>query len=221
MFGLIFVGLFPRAADTSASAARRVAAAFGWGALVGIAGPVAAVLVLVTIIGIPLGLGLLSALNVLAPLGYVTTALVIGRLWVKGPSTGARIGAFFAGFGILRLVALVPGLGFLVWFVACVYGIGAVSMAAWYGGHWPPRDGGPPALGGPPPAEPARDETPSTRPATDAPAPGTRAVRAAAGCGPDRRRADQPSPTRSRTHGGGRRPDVGSGHGAITVGRAR
>jgi hypothetical protein len=169
VLGLLFVGLFPRAADTSAAAGRRVAASFGWGALVGIAGPLAALLVLVTIIGIPLGLGLLGALNVLAPLGYVTTALIIGRLWVKGPTTGARIGAFFAGFGILRLVALIPGLGFLVWFVACVYGIGAVSMAAWYGGRRPPGADGRRVLDDPPPAEPPVDNPPAAEPAIDAP----------------------------------------------------
>jgi hypothetical protein len=35
----------------------------------------------------------------------------------------------------LRLVALIPGVGLVVWFLVCVYGIGAVSMAARYGGH--------------------------------------------------------------------------------------
>ena len=72
LLGLVFVGLLPRAADTAAAAGKRVAASFGWGALVGIVGPMAAVLVLVTILGIPLGLTMLSALNVLAPIGYVT-----------------------------------------------------------------------------------------------------------------------------------------------------
>ena len=94
-----------------------------------------AVLVLASILGIPLGITMLSALNVLAPIGYVTTSLIIGRLFVKGKTNRSRIGAFFAGFGILRLLALIPGVGFIVWFVACVYGIGAASMAAWYGGH--------------------------------------------------------------------------------------
>jgi hypothetical protein len=135
ILGLAFVGMLPRAADTAAAAGKRIAASFGWGSLVGLVGPMAAALVLVTIVGIPLGLTMLSALNVLAPLGYVTAAFIIGRLWVKGTSTGARLGAFFAGFGILRLLALIPGLGFLVWIVVCIYGLGAVSMAAWYGGH--------------------------------------------------------------------------------------
>src|SRR3954463_12503614 len=135
ILGLAFVGLLPRAADTTAAAGRRVGASFGWGLLIGVAGPLIAVLVLATVLGLPLGFTMLSALNVLAPLGYIAAALVIGRLFVKGPSNRARIGAFFAGFGILRLIALIPGLGLVVWFVVCIYGIGAVSMAAWYGGH--------------------------------------------------------------------------------------
>jgi hypothetical protein len=107
----------------------------GWGALVGIVGPILGVLVLVTIVGIPLGLGVLAALGVLSPLGYVVASLSLGRTMVKGTSTGSRIGAFFAGFGILRAAALIPGIGFLVWFVACLYGLGALTIAAWRAEH--------------------------------------------------------------------------------------
>ena len=164
VLGLFFVGLFPRAADTAAAAGKRVLPSFGWGALVGIVGPFVAVLILASIIGIPLGLGLLSGLNILAPLGYVTASLIIGRLFVKGTTTGARIGAFFAGFGILRLVALIPGVGLLAWFVVCVYGLGALSMAAWYGGHGPPRDDV-----APPPVEPPVDEPPAEPPVAEPP----------------------------------------------------
>jgi hypothetical protein len=135
VLGLVFVGLLPRAADTAAAAGRRVGPSFAWGASIGIIGPLLAVFVLVTLLGLPLGFTMLSALNVLAPLGYVTASLIFGRWFVKGESNKARIGAFFAGFGILRLIALIPGVGLVVWFVVCVYGIGAVCMAAWYGGH--------------------------------------------------------------------------------------
>jgi hypothetical protein len=135
LLGLAFVALLPRAADTAAAAGRRVGASFGWGVVVGVAGPVIGVLVVATVLGLPLGFAMLSGLNVLAPLGYVTACLVIGRLWVKHRTNRARIGAFFAGFAILRLIALIPGLGLVVWLVVCIYGIGAVSMAAWYGGH--------------------------------------------------------------------------------------
>ena len=69
-------------------AGRRFWPSLGWGALVGIVGPMLGVLVLVTIVGIPLGLGILSALSVLTPLGYVASCLVLGRLMVKGTSRG-------------------------------------------------------------------------------------------------------------------------------------
>ncbi len=135
ILGLLFVWLFSRAADATVAAGQRFWPALGWGALVGIIGPILAVLVLVTIVGIPLGLGALSALNVLAPLGYVVASLILGRRMVKGTSTRARIGAFFAGFGILRAVALLPGIGVVVWFLASLYGLGALTIAAWRAGH--------------------------------------------------------------------------------------
>ena len=135
ILGLLFVLVFPRAADVTAVAGRRFWPTVGGAALVGIAGPIFGVLGLATIVGIPLGLGILSALNVLAPLGYVASSLILGRLMVKDTGTGARIGAFFAGFGILRAAALIPGIGFLVWFVVCLYGLGALTQAAWRTGR--------------------------------------------------------------------------------------
>jgi cytoskeletal protein CcmA (bactofilin family) len=138
LFGLLFVLLFPRAADATVAAGRRFWPTVGWGALIGIVGPIIAILVLVTIVGIPFGLGMLSALNVLAPLGYVASSLILGRLMVKGTSTGARIGAFFAGFAILRVIALIPGLGTIAWVLVSMYGIGALAQAAWRAGRASP-----------------------------------------------------------------------------------
>ena len=153
VLGLVFVLLFPRAADASVAAGRRVWLSFGWGALVGIVGPIVGVLVLATVVGIPLGIGMLSALTVLSPLGYVTASLSLGRTMVKGTSTGARIGAFFAGFGILRAAALLPGIGFIVWFIACLYGVGALTIAAWRASHAPAAvDNGEPLTAMPAPA---------------------------------------------------------------------
>ena len=154
LLGFLFVVLFPRAADATAAAGRRFWPTVGWGALIGIIGPILGVLVLVTIIGIPFGLGMLSALNVLAPLGYVASSLILGRLMVKGASTGARIGAFFAGFGILRAVALLPGIGVLAWVLVCMYGLGALTQAAWRAGRQAPEPPSPEAVETPPASPP-------------------------------------------------------------------
>jgi hypothetical protein len=183
ILALLFVLLFPRAADATAATGRRFWPTLGWGALIGIVGPILGVLVLVTIVGIPLGLGILSAFSVLAPLGYVASSLVLGRLMVKGTAMASRVGAFFAGFGILRAGALIPGLGFVLWFLACIYGLGALTQAAWRAGRArapdvapaapPPAEEAPPAESAVPAAtrasastEPPADNTPTT------PAPG-------------------------------------------------
>jgi hypothetical protein len=153
ILGLVFVLLFPRAADATAGAGRRVWASLGVGALVGILGPAIAFLVLLTIVGIPLGLGMLAALDALSTLGYVAASLALGRVMIKGTTTGARIGAFFAGFGILRAAALLPAIGVLVWIIACIYGLGALTIAAWRAGHQPAA--APERTASSPPPEPA------------------------------------------------------------------
>jgi cytoskeletal protein CcmA (bactofilin family) len=159
LLGLLFVLLFPRAADATVEAGRRFWPSLGWGALVGIVGPIIGVLLFATIVGIPLGGGILAAFSVLAPLGYVAASLLLGRTMVKGTSTGARVGAFFAGFGILRAAAIIPGIGFIVWFVASLYGLGALILAAWRAGHAPARPGPPDESAPPsPPAPPAAVE---------------------------------------------------------------
>ena len=169
ILGLLFVWLFPRAADAALVSAARVWPSIGYGLLVGVVGPIVAILVFSTVVGIPLALVLLATLAVLGPLGYVTSAYSLGRRLVKGDTTGSRIGAFFAGFGILRGAALIPGIGFLVWIGATIYGIGALSIAAWWaarGGPSQPRDTTPKA---PAPEAKAKAE-PAEAPAKKAPA---------------------------------------------------
>ncbi len=70
------------------------------------------------------------------------------------------------------MIALLPGLGLIVWFVVCIYGIGAVSMAAWYGGHERPVPDAPAAPSPPePPDEPTAPAAPPEPPEpVDAPA---------------------------------------------------
>lgn len=159
ILGVLFIALFPRAADATVAAGKRFWASLGMGLLVGIGLPIIGVVVLATVIGIPIGIGIFSGLTVLGPLGYVVASLELGRLMVKGTSGGARFGAFFAGFGILRLVALIPGIGFIVWYLASLYGLGAIVIAAWRAGH-----------GSTPAAPPAPEATPAAPPAAPAPA---------------------------------------------------
>jgi hypothetical protein len=89
--------------------------------------PIVGVIALITIVGLPLGAGLLLAMLPIYGLAYTTSAFVVGRLVSK---QGARIMAFIVGLAILRVLALVPFLGGLVWFLATLLGLGALLVAA-------------------------------------------------------------------------------------------
>ena len=176
VLGLIFVLLFPRTAQTTArTASGSLGKSIGVGLLVAILLPIVAVLAMATVVGLPFGLGLLGALGVLHAMAYVAGALWFGRLMVKEPKSA--IGAFFAGWGILRVLALIPGIGVLVWIATTVIGVGALTIAAWRAGRRqlePPPERPEPAV---PPASdtpPATDDA-STEPTTSAPAAPTEA----------------------------------------------
>jgi hypothetical protein len=129
VLGLVLVFLGPRLAPATVLALRdRLGATIGFGLLVFVLLPVVAGLLLVTIVGIPLGLFLLLALALLYSIGYVVGVLSLGRLVVKEPTS--RYVAFLVGWGALRVIALVPFLGGLAWLVSAVLGLGTLWVAA-------------------------------------------------------------------------------------------
>jgi hypothetical protein len=128
VLGLILLALFPKAADAVASTAKaRTGRALLIGLLTFFVIPILGFVALITIVGIPLGAGLLLALLPIYGVAYTASAFVVGRLVSK---QGARILAFVIGVAILRVLALVPFLGGLVWFLATLLGLGALMVAA-------------------------------------------------------------------------------------------
>ena len=128
--GLLLLWLAPRALEAALWTARTSTGpviGIGLAAFFGI--PAAALLAIVTLVGIPLGIVLLLAALPLYALGYTTSAWLLGRAIVRPPA--GRVAAFLAGWGILRAIALVPVLGGLVWFGAAVFGLGALTVALW------------------------------------------------------------------------------------------
>jgi hypothetical protein len=130
VLGAIVLALFGRPFDKAAATARTSPGpVIGWGLLVAVGLPVISVAALFTLVGFPFGLGTAGALGVLGALGYLTSALWLGRLMIKAPRN--IFGAFFAGWAILRVLALIPGLGVFVWHAAAIFGIGALTVTAW------------------------------------------------------------------------------------------
>jgi hypothetical protein len=121
------------------------------GFLVLTAVPVAAVLVMITIIGIPIGILALLAYAALLLVGYVSAAVVIGGLLLgRFKAEAVQLAAWRAGAAVLAVLALalvsrIPFLGGFVQFAALVVGVGLVIGLLY-------RRGAPPSVGAPPAA---------------------------------------------------------------------
>jgi cytoskeletal protein CcmA (bactofilin family) len=151
--GAVLVGVFPRAMEAAADVGRSRAwwhaLLAGLGVVIGM--PVAAFHAFGTVVGLPLALGILGAMGFVHAIGYVVGAFFLGRAILKSPRS--RWSAFFLGWGILRVLAILPGIGVLVWVAAAVYGIGALTVVAVRAGRVP--RGTPDAAPGTPAEPPA------------------------------------------------------------------
>ncbi len=126
--GLLLLLLAPRAADAVVRTARSGAGASVVSGIVVLIGfPILAVVLLVTVVGTPLGVGMLLVYAPLLTIGYLAAALAFGRRLRK---SAGRVGAFLVGLVILRVLALIPILGALISLVATIFGLGAVFVAA-------------------------------------------------------------------------------------------
>lgn len=128
ILGLLLLLIAPRAADAIEARSReRAGPLIAIGFAVAIALPIAGAIAAVTLVGLPLAFLVLLALLPLAALAYVASAYVLGRRIVKEPK--GRFWAFLAGLAVLRVLALVPILGFLVGLAAAIFGLGLIGAA--------------------------------------------------------------------------------------------
>ena len=128
VLGILLLLIAPRAADAVFARAReRLGRAIAIGLAIFVVLPLGAFLAAVTLVGLPLALAIVLALLPLAAIAYVTAAWALGRTLVKPPR--GRILAFLAGLAILRVAALVPILGLLVWLAAVIAGLGLLGIA--------------------------------------------------------------------------------------------
>ena len=130
ILGLALVLLAPRGADAVADALGAAPlASLGWGVLVVLSIPVTAVALVVSVLGVPLGLALFLSLGLWWLVGLTWAAWCAGRALVHAPR--GRVQAFLAGWAILAAVGLVPILNAAAWVLAPVLGVGAMLVAAW------------------------------------------------------------------------------------------
>lgn len=105
--------------------------------------PLVAVAAFISLIGIPVGLGIGVALLALGFFGYIVAGVRIGQFLTERGRPESRQHPFLAavvGLVILQLVALLPFIGGFIAGVAGLYGGGALAYYAyqgWRGGHEP------------------------------------------------------------------------------------
>lgn len=144
LMGLFLVGLLIAlalpafAARTSATIAANPWAALGLGFVALICIPATAIVLLITIVGIPLALMLMMLYFVALLAGYVVGALFLAEraLLLLGRSTASGMGLQVLVFALvlvaLALVAFVPLLGGLVRLAVLLLGLGAIALAVFH-----------------------------------------------------------------------------------------
>jgi hypothetical protein len=133
--GLLLLVLAPRFASRPADALRT---APGQSLLAGlmllVTMPFVALLLVISIIGLPAGLALGAIYVAALFLGLVTTALFVGMAEARllraaaVDSTGRRVAVLLAGVVTLAVLRLVPVVGTLVVFASIVFGLGAIGL---------------------------------------------------------------------------------------------
>jgi cytoskeletal protein CcmA (bactofilin family) len=106
----------------------------GWGAIILFGTPIAAIIVCITIVGIPMALIALALYGIAIYLAQIPAALFIGR-WIIGyltktDSRGVMVGALALGLAILCLLRMIPYAGFFIWLAAVLFGLGG-ALISW------------------------------------------------------------------------------------------
>lgn len=108
-----------------------------WGFVALVCIPVATLILLITIVGIPLALLTLLLYGVLLLLGYVSSGVALGQ-WALSrlrPAASARTGwraaSAVVAVAALALLGRVPFVGGLIAFMAVLAGIGAIALMFW------------------------------------------------------------------------------------------
>ena len=128
ILGLLLLAFAPQLFEAVRAAAReRLGSSIGWGVGLFFLLPIGSILLLVTVVGIPLGIFLMLALAFIYTLGYVVATVAVGSMILR--SSSSRYVVFLVGWAALRVLALIPFVGGWLWFLGSVWGLGLLAVA--------------------------------------------------------------------------------------------
>jgi hypothetical protein len=128
--GLVMVLLLPRKTFALSEALRsKPAETLGWGALILFVTPIVALVVFITIVGIPLSLITITLWGITLYLAEIPVGIVIGRLILRQPrfnSRGQMVGSLALGLFILMLIKLIPVIDWVITLFIILFGAGTI-----------------------------------------------------------------------------------------------
>ena len=135
LIGLAFVLLAPRKMDQLGDVMKRQPGrSAAWGALALVVTPFAAVVLMVTVIGLAAGLIGLALWGMAIYLAQIPVGLLIGRLVLRRSGVQrpkrAMLGALALGLAVLAVVSLIPVAGFIIGVAAVLFGMGSAVVMA-------------------------------------------------------------------------------------------
>ncbi|MHB1043012.1 MAG: bactofilin family protein [Eubacteriales bacterium] len=138
----VFALLFPRVwPNLSQNMLKSPLAALGWGVLVLLVAPLASLILLITVIGIPLSLAIITAYAALLYAGKIIAGDAAGRYLALRFGWNRRahdIFPFMLGFAVLILLAKIPVIGVFINIIAASTATGTVILAIYRWRQAPP-----------------------------------------------------------------------------------
>jgi hypothetical protein len=132
LFGLVLFVLMPNFAEDAVKAAERYGAAGGLGVLVGCGMPIAACIACVTVVGLFIGISALFLWYGALHFGQVIIGALVGK-WLMGRTSELwpLIGRMAVGTVIVRLLTIIPHVGWVFKYGAALWGVGAISLVVY------------------------------------------------------------------------------------------
>ena len=132
--GIIIILLAPKRSKAITESIRTHPwASLGWGAIILIFTPIAALIVCITIIGIPLGFITIILYGIAIYFTQLFVGLFFGQLIIgssrKVGSRAALVGALVLGLAIFSLLKLIPYLGGIIGLASVLFGLGAMLVS--------------------------------------------------------------------------------------------
>ncbi|MBI3526661.1 MAG: polymer-forming cytoskeletal protein [Betaproteobacteria bacterium] len=133
LIGILVIIVAPEStAHTSKLGRARPISSLAMGLVTILCAPIAIVLLMLTIVGIPFAFMLLLAWPIILILGYLAGVMAVSDA-IAGPSAGAkgrRIFLLAMGLGVMLLFARVPFAGWFIGMLLLVMGVGAMALNA-------------------------------------------------------------------------------------------